>query len=199
MGRGERASRVVELMKIVGLRSEMADRYPHEMSGGQRQRVAIARAIALSPNLVICDEPVSALDISLQAQILNLLVDLQESKGLSYLFVSHDLSVVEHVAHRVVVMYLGCVVEIARNVDLWRRPAHPYTMALIESVPRMKPREWRIEDRQIVAGDIPSPYNPPIGCRFHTRCPRVMPICSRERPKLKEITPHHSVACHLYS
>ncbi|HEX3953604.1 MAG TPA: oligopeptide/dipeptide ABC transporter ATP-binding protein [Stellaceae bacterium] len=194
----QRRERVGELMATVGLPPQLAERLPHELSGGQRQRVAIARAIARSPRLVICDEPVSALDVSLQAQILNLLVALQRDKGIAYLFISHDLSVVQHIADRVAVMYLGRVVETARRADLWLRPAHPYTVALIEAVPVMNPAAQRIEDKKILSGDLPSPYGPPAGCAFHTRCPCVLPRCRSERPELREIAPDHLVACHLH-
>jgi peptide/nickel transport system ATP-binding protein len=196
--RAARRERIDTLMRQVGLGADLVERLPHELSGGQRQRVAIARALAPEPRLVVCDEPVSALDVSLQAQVLNLLCDMQAECGVAYLFISHDLSVVQHIADRVVVMYLGKVVEVARRGDLWRRPAHPYTQALIEAVPALPPLHRRIADKSILPGELPSPYSPPAGCRFHTRCPHVMPRCRIELPALRTIAPHHSAACHLH-
>jgi oligopeptide/dipeptide ABC transporter ATP-binding protein len=196
--RAARRDRVATLMRQVGLGPDLAARLPHELSGGQRQRVAIARALAPEPRLVVCDEPVSALDVSLQAQVLNLLSDLQAYCGVAYLFVSHDLSVVQHIADRVAVMYLGQVVEVARRADLWQRSAHPYTRALIDAVPALPPHHRRIADRSVLAGEPPSPFAPPAGCRFHTRCPHVMPRCRTQPPVLRAIDPHHSVACHLH-
>ena len=197
--RAERQRKAAELLEVVGLGAEARTRYPHEFSGGQRQRIGIARAIALEPKLVILDEPVSALDVSIQSQILNLLMDLKARLGLSYIFISHDLSVVEHMSDQVAVMYLGAVVEAARAGDLFREPRHPYTQALISAVPRDGAGPPR--DRIVLKGDPPSPENPPPGCRFHTRCPRVMERCRSEAPAPggpEAGAGGRMVACHLY-
>ncbi len=188
---------VGEMLKLVGLPARARDRFPHEFSGGQRQRVGIARALILRPRFVVCDEPVSALDVSVQAQIVNLLQDLQTELGLTYLFIAHDLSVVKHISDRVAVMYLGRVVEIADKKAIYANPQHPYTQALIGAVPVLNPRARGRGRRQRITGDIPSALNPPSGCRFHTRCPHVMPICKEQNPPLLDTTAGHGVACHL--
>ena len=187
--------RVAELLRTVGLRPEYASRYPHAFSGGQRQRIGIARALALNPKLIICDEPVSALDVSIQAQVLNLLEDLQAQLGLSYLFIAHDLSVVAHISDRVAVMYVGQLVEFANSEDLYCDPKHPYTEALLAAVPKPDPMNRTRPVR--LPGEVPSPANPPAGCRFHPRCQYAKEICKQEIPSLVEINPGHQVACHL--
>ena len=191
--RTERQERIRELMEIVGLDPSFSNRYPHEFSGGQRQRIGIARALALNPNLIVCDEPISALDVSIQGQIVNLLKDIQERFGLSYLFISHDLGMVRHLCDRVAVMYLGKIAEIGSGQDLFRKPRHPYTKALLASLPR--PNQERA--RQVLGGEIPSPAEPPAGCRFHTRCPEVEPRCRSETPELRGVGENHQAACHL--
>ena len=198
--RKEREFRIRELLENVGLQEDQMARYPHEFSGGQRQRIGIARALAMSPKLIVADEPVSALDVSIQAQVINLLDSLKERFGLSYIVIAHDLSVVEHVSDRIAVMYLGKLVEEASDRELYLNPTHPYTIALLDAVPKAEPggRQRRLQ-RKLLTGDVPSPINPPSGCRFHTRCARMKPVCRESEPSRIEVADRHFVSCHLFS
>lgn len=198
MNRKERMERVHEQIRLVGMNSEQLSRFPHEFSGGQRQRISIARAMVIKPEFLILDEPVSALDISIQAQIINTLMDLQDKLGITYLFIAHDLSVVKHISHHVVVMYLGHVMEINRSLDLYARPLHPYTRALLRAVPIPDPALSRARPREILQGDVPSPINPPLGCVFSTRCRYATGICTSQAPENTRVSEDHMVACHHF-
>lgn len=193
----ERTNRIYELLERVGLRPEHAKRFPHEFSGGQRQRIGIARALAVEPKFIVADEPISALDVSIQAQVINLMEELKESEGLTYLFIAHDLGMVKHISDRIGVMYLGKMMELANSDDMFRNPLHPYTQALLSAIPKANPRAAKRE-RIVLMGDPPSPTNPPSGCRFRTRCPHAMEICALQEPQWKEVEDEHWVACHLY-
>ena len=196
-GKAERNARIKELLDAVGLNTEHANRFPHEFSGGQQQRIGIARALAVEPEFIVCDEPISALDVSIQSQVVNMLEDLQEELGLTYLFIAHDISVVRHISNRIGVMYLGNVVELADSYELYRNPIHPYTKTLMSAVPIPDPVVTRSRERLILEGDIPSPINPPSGCKFHTRCPYATERCKQEVPVFREYEKGHFAACHL--
>ena len=197
-GRAVHREKVAKLLDMVGLLPDMADRYPHEFSGGQRQRIGIARAMALEPSLIICDEPVSALDVSIQAQVVNLFQELQERLGLTYIFIAHDLAVVRHISHRIAVMYLGRIVEIASRAELYAKPLHPYTQALLAAIPIPDPEVEAGRPQQIITGEVPSAMRPPPGCRFHTRCPMAMDVCKTVDPPMHGLEGGRAVACHLH-
>lgn len=194
----DRLDKIQHLLEMVGLKKADMEKFPHEFSGGQCQRIGIARAISTNPDFILCDEPISALDVSIQAQVVNMLEDLQKELGLTYLFVAHDLSMVRHISDRIGVMYLGNIVEISESNDLYNNPLHPYTKALLSAIPIADAKKAKISERQIIEGDIPSPIDIPSGCRFHTRCPYAKPICKEITPQMKEVEGGHSVACHLY-
>lgn len=193
----QRTERIYEVLNIVGLNKEHANRFPHEFSGGQRQRIGIARSLAIEPKFIVCDEPISALDVSIQAQVVNLLIKLQREFGLTYLFIAHDLSMVKHISDRVGVMYLGTMVEMASSEELYKNPLHPYTQALLSAIPIADPEVERTRQRILLEGDVPSPINPPPGCRFKARCRYAKDICSQEMPEFREVAPSHFVACHI--
>ena len=196
--RAERTRRVEELLELVGLSAQHASRYPHEFSGGQRQRIGITRALAVQPEFIVCDEPISALDVSIQAQIVNLLTDLQKKMGLTYLFVAHDLAMVKYISDRIAVMYLGQIVELASSEDLYDQPQHPYTKALMSAIPIPDPEAEAKKERIILQGELPNPISPPSGCPFRTRCPFAMERCAQEKPAFREVRPGHWAACHLH-
>jgi oligopeptide/dipeptide ABC transporter ATP-binding protein len=198
LSKKDRLDKIQHLLEMVGLKKTDMEKFPHEFSGGQCQRIGIARAISTNPDFILCDEPISALDVSIQAQVVNMLEDLQKELGLTYLFVAHDLSMVRHISDRIGVMYLGNIVEISDSNDLYNNPLHPYTKALLSAIPIADPKKAKISERQIIEGDIPSPIDIPSGCRFHTRCPYAKPICKEITPQMKEVEGGHSVACHLY-
>jgi oligopeptide transport system ATP-binding protein len=193
----ERAEIILNQLKFVGLNTDHLNRYPHEFSGGQRQRISIARALATKPEFIVCDEPVSALDVSIQAQVINVFMELQQKLNLTYLFIAHDLSVVRHISDRIGVMYLGKLVELCEANELYKNPCHPYTRALLSSIPVPDPQASREQQRIILQGDVPSPVNPPSGCRFRTRCPEAKPRCAEEEPKTETVAPGHICACHF--
>lgn len=197
LSKSEYKDRINELLTKVGLNSEHSNRFPHEFSGGQQQRIGIARALAVEPEFIVCDEPISALDVSIQSQVVNMLEDLQEEMQLTYLFIAHDISVVRHISNRIGVMYLGSMVELAESYELYSKPLHPYTQTLLSAVPIPDPKKTRARQRILLEGDVPSPMNPPSGCRFHTRCPYAKDICKEQKPEFKEYTPGHYAACHL--
>ena len=192
----ERLKRIVELMEVCGINKAFINRYPHEFSGGQRQRIGIARALAVNPKFIVCDEPVSALDVSIQSQIINLMIELREKFDLTMMFISHDLGVVEYISDRVAIMYLGRIVEIADTEEVFKNPHHPYTKALLDSIPQIGEKD--LVKKDLLEGDIPSPINPPSGCTFHTRCPYAQEICSKECPQMRDLNENHKVACHLF-